>query len=305
MYIADRTKYAAMRVKAPQSLGLFSYDGNLIGGSMIGVGMAFTGACPGTVLVQSGVGGIESGSYALLGGIIGGMAFVLASPYIQRLRTSFRHTSTPPASPSASCHTVLLSTSGAGGETIHATFNLNPSTILLVWEAFCLTILYFASTYDPSQGHNQIAGLTTPVVGGLAIGAAQAAVILLTRHPVGCSKVYQNIGHYLQSTLVSGKIDTSVIQHLRAPATIFAAGIISAGAILAKVFPPLTNAILDDSIVPAKALIGGAAMAFGASLAGGCTSGHGISGLATFSFASFASVAAMFGSGILTALLIS
>lgn len=42
-------------------------------------------------------------------------------------------------------------------------------------------------------------------------------------------------------------------------------------------------------------------MVLGAPLAGGCTSGHGISGLATFPWASFVTVAAMFGGGILIA----
>ena len=46
------------------------------------------------------------------------------------------------------------------------------------------------------------------------------------------------------------------------------------------------------------AVVGGAVMTFGARLAGGCTSGHGISGLATMGVASFVSVGAMFAGGI-------
>jgi uncharacterized membrane protein YedE/YeeE len=51
------------------------------------------------------------------------------------------------------------------------------------------------------------------------------------------------------------------------------------------------------------AFIGGFIMLFGARIAGGCTSGHGISGMAQLSVGSTVAVAAMFAGGILTALL--
>jgi uncharacterized membrane protein YedE/YeeE len=45
---------------------------------------------------------------------------------------------------------------------------------------------------------------------------------------------------------------------------------------------------------------GGFLVGFGAAYAGGCTSGHGISGVADFQVASFIAVTAMFGVGMLT-----
>lgn len=295
-----------MKVRTPQSIGFFPYDGNVVGGAMIGVGMALTGACPGTVLVQSGISTIQSGSYALLGGIVGGLVYVTALPYLERLKQFLRPKEETSVSPPPSrSHTVLLSTSKQGSPTIHATLNISPLTVLCAWEAVCLLILQLAHAYDPSQGRPQLAGLTSPVLGGLAIGAAQAAVIVLTRRAVGCSKAYADIGHYLHSTIKADKINTSAIKYLLEPTMIFAIGVISAGAVLGGVYPPTLGTSLEDSVIPIKALVGGALMAFGASVAGGCTSGHGISGLVTFSLASFVSVAAMFGSGIATALMIS
>lgn len=90
----------------------------------------------------------------------------------------------------------------------------------------------------------------------------------------------------------------SAVQYLVRPSTVFAAGIISAGANLASSYHPVPGTALETSVVPVQALFGGAVMAFGASMAGGCTSGHGISGLVTFSLASLVSVGAMFGAGI-------
>ena len=46
---------------------------------------------------------------------------------------------------------------------------------------------------------------------------------------------------------------------------------------------------------------GGFVMLLGARIAGGCTSGHGISGMAQLALGSFVAVAAMFAGGILAA----
>jgi uncharacterized membrane protein YedE/YeeE len=51
------------------------------------------------------------------------------------------------------------------------------------------------------------------------------------------------------------------------------------------------------------AFAAGFIMLFGARIAGGCTSGHGISGMAQLSVGSTLAVAAMFAGGILTATL--
>lgn len=52
------------------------------------------------------------------------------------------------------------------------------------------------------------------------------------------------------------------------------------------------------------AFLGGFIMLLGARIAGGCTSGHGISGIAQLSIGSTIAVAAMFAGGILAALLL-
>jgi uncharacterized membrane protein YedE/YeeE len=52
------------------------------------------------------------------------------------------------------------------------------------------------------------------------------------------------------------------------------------------------------------ALVGGALMAFGARMAGGCTSGHGISGTLQLAVSSWVAVICFFIGGIFAALLI-
>jgi len=51
-------------------------------------------------------------------------------------------------------------------------------------------------------------------------------------------------------------------------------------------------------IHPLAGLIGGFFLIFGAQYAGGCTSGHGLSGMAFLNLFSFAAVTGMFASGI-------
>lgn len=54
----------------------------------------------------------------------------------------------------------------------------------------------------------------------------------------------------------------------------------------------------------AMAALGGFIMVFGARIADGCTSGHGVSGIAQLAIGSFVAVTAMFAAGILTATLL-
>lgn len=56
----------------------------------------------------------------------------------------------------------------------------------------------------------------------------------------------------------------------------------------------------DGYISTARAFAGGLISVFGAHIAGGCTSGHGISGLGFQSTYSLVAVACMFGSAIAT-----
>jgi uncharacterized membrane protein YedE/YeeE len=80
-------------------------------------------------------------------------------------------------------------------------------------------------------------------------------------------------------------------------AVIFALGTLGASVAIGTCFPTM---IADDvvRVSATRALIGGLIMVFGSLVAGGCISGHGISGLASLFFSSLLSAAAMFIAGI-------
>lgn len=268
-----------MKPRTPQSIGLFSYDANILGGCLIGVGMALTGACPGTVFVQAGA-GIPSGVFVLVGGILGGLTFVASQPSIAK----FRDTRTKD------------SQQAKGALTIPKTLGVSAWIVVAVWEVLCFALLNMLTALDATKPAQR---LVSPVVGGLLIGTAQAASIALTRHTIGTSGAFEDVGRWLQKLLsgdaAKGPVTASVM---------FDAGIMSASALLARFLLPSAAAQASVTLdKPLVAFFGGVAMAFGSRLAGGCTSGHGISGLATFSWASLVSVASMFAAGVLTAAL--
>jgi uncharacterized protein len=77
------------------------------------------------------------------------------------------------------------------------------------------------------------------------------------------------------------------------------------GELTGEWLPPMWEARFGESALlrSAAALLGGVLMAFGARLAGGCTSGHGISGTMQLSVGSWIAVVCFFAAGITTAML--
>ena len=163
------------------------------------------------------------------------------------------------------------------------------------------------------------AGSWSPYLVGLLIGILSWFSILISKKPLGTSTTYARASGRLgaiccgddvlnwkyykqykpilewQSMLVIGIVIGS-----------FISAILSGEFSLA--FIPLTDfdSFLNQSIMGRifSAFAGGIFLGFGARLAGGCTSGHGISGAFQLSIASWISLIAFFVGGALTAFLI-
>jgi uncharacterized membrane protein YedE/YeeE len=78
--------YVTRSAKA-QTLGLpwfNGYDGNIIGGLILGAGMAVGGVCPGVVWAQLGA-GLYSGKYAIAGGFLGALTVGFVHRYMLHL----------------------------------------------------------------------------------------------------------------------------------------------------------------------------------------------------------------------------
>lgn len=274
----ERLHVVQRQPRKGSSIGWFGlYDANVLGGLLIGMGMALTGACPGTVLVQLAT-GIKSGIPTALGGLIGGILYARFGSTLKRGLSTL----TPPLD--------------AKAHTIYTKFDVNPDHVLLAYEVICSAVVGVFTVFCLDRS----APLLHPIAGGALIGGAQATSLLLTGNAVGVSTAYEEAGRFFWYLLASEK------QGSRPPmkAMTFALGILIGSFALSQSIPIATMAQAAD-ISGIRALVGGCAMVFGARLAGGCTSGHGISGMSTFSISSIITVMAMFGGGILTARLLA
>jgi uncharacterized membrane protein YedE/YeeE len=244
------------------------YNGNLIGGILLGLGMTLTGACPGTVFPQVAT-GISSAKQVLVGAAIGGIVYSWLKPRIQATAIDKKQTAfTKPTAPQRA--------------------GIDAWTGLTLYEILCMTLVagavYIYPTDDPS--------LVNPVLGGILIGLSQFTSLLLTSSSLGISSAFEQFGDLLWWFLAPS--------HQPRPstkATAFALGTLSGSWVLIQ----LTNVPTPRemiAITTSRAILGGVSLIVGSRIAGGCTSGHGISGMSMLSVASFVTVGGMFAGGM-------
>ena len=159
----------------------------------------------------------------------------------------------------------------------------------------------------------------SPYIAGVVIGLLQIPAFLLIETALGTSSSYVTVGASIVG-LVDPSITTIdyVARHVAATgknwwqvALVAGIGIgafISmrmSGARRRNISPVWTRALGTPSRATryAVAFAAGFIMLFGARLADGCTSGHGLSGTAQLAVGSLIAVAAMFAGGIATGLL--
>lgn len=243
---------------------------------MVGFGMTLTGACPGTVLVQL-VTGTYPGVYSFIGGIAGGIAY---HP-IQRLLRRTTSCSKPEE------ENLLL----------YKKLGVSANASVLAYEAMCVAVIGLATALAPPSGKNPF---LPPVIGGLCIGAAQLVSLLLRGAPVGISTAYEDLGAKVCGLF--DKTKKSKFANLLTPsaAMAFTAGVMMGVATMVRMVPRFAAAevALNLGISPARAVVGGFIMVLGARLAGGCSSGHGISGMSMLATSSIVTVASMFAGGM-------
>lgn len=275
--VAERTGHVKLQPRSSSGLDLFSiYDANVLGGALLGTGMALSGSCPGTLFAQM-AGGVQTGFYALNGAVIGG---ILWTGYGSGAVASRRNAAG--VQPQA--------------VTVSKILGLSRSATLVLLEVAFVGIIAATTIYTPPFPGTKVSG----VVGGLLIGLSQLLSIITRRSMVGISGSYEELGNLFWSTIKSGdgKASPKSMQNV-----IFAlsAGLGALAAV--KAFPSFAAATPFE-VPPVLATIGGALMVIGARLAGGCTSGHGISGISLLSVSSIVTIASTFAAGSVVAKLV-
>jgi uncharacterized protein len=159
----------------------------------------------------------------------------------------------------------------------------------------------------------------SPYVAGVIIGLLQIPTFLLMDTALGASSSYVTVAAHIAALFDSGIADVKYLaSHMYGPKNWWQVAVVSGIAVGAfmsmrlsgarrQAISPVWARTMGTSSLAARApvaFLAGFIMLFGARIAGGCTSGHGISGMAQLSVGSTLAVAAMFAGGILTATLL-
>ena len=242
--------------------------------------MAVSGACPGTVLAQLGV-GVRSGRYALGGAVLAGIVW----SWIARRRVC------PVPAPAP----AVVDGKGEDGkgkgqkETVYEALGVSRAGLLVGLEAVLVLAVAAAVRYtDAAKGEAR--GIP-PYLAGLAIAAAQLVSIVLRGSLLGASTAFEELGGWVWGARKYANL-------------LFSAGLVGGAWLISQAVPALRPAA-EVAVSPARSVLGGFMIVFGSRMAGGCTSGHGISGLSLMSISSFLTAAATFGMGGLTGLLLN
>ncbi|UNI13438.1 hypothetical protein JDV02_000186 [Purpureocillium takamizusanense] len=290
--VAERLGYVKLQPRSSSPLGLFSrYDGNILGGALLGAGMAVSGSCPGTLYAQLAT-GVRTGFYVLAGAVTGGVLWTgYLAPLVKRRREN----------------AAIKPAPGVISESL----GLSRAATLVLFEAACVAVVVAtaAGAKSTNGGSAAFAGgdlIPAGAVGGLFIGLAQLVSLVTRRTMVGISGSFEDAGNYFwwlfRDAAAAEKRPRTYQNMLFAAAA--AAGAWAMARVLpdSAVFGAVAGPLLE--MPPLRAVLGGVLIAVGSRLAGGCTSGHGISGMSLLSTSSVVTIASTFGTGALVAPLI-
>ena len=155
-------------------------------------------------------------------------------------------------------------------------------------------------------------------VGGL-LGVLSWLTFYFSDQPIGASSFYATLAGMIGKVFAKKHTESLAYYKTNPPvadwelafviATVGGAFVaaFSGGEITGEWLPPMWEARFGEATVglrAAVAIFGGMLMAFGARLAGGCTSGHGISGTLQLSVGSWIAVICFFIGGIAVAMLL-
>jgi uncharacterized protein len=267
-------------------LGLASYHvkpfivgSTIIGGLVFGVGMAILGYCPGTLPISLGQGSLDA-LVGIVGGLVAGFIYTLMGPFI--------HEAWGPNLGSISLHDLFESNS--------ATFYL---VVLIIGGTFVGISFWLNNIEKKSDIRWFISGLGVAVVTILIFATS------ITDRVLGASTFYPYAANVLTGNTANDYF-FNVAEKSGNWEMKFLLGAFLSGLIISLIRKDFSLTLIHENWSRFKgnsaakriiwAFAGGFLLLFGARLAGGCTSGHVISGgmqlaISSFVFAAFVFVA--------------
>lgn len=154
-------------------------------------------------------------------------------------------------------------------------------------------------------------GMWSPYLVGALIGVLSMATFYFSDKPLGVSSAYARLAGMVSRLFSKGHTDALKLYQDKTPKVEWEIMLVL-GIVLGALLAAISGGELTGTWVPTLwadrfgdgvslrltvAFFGGAVMAFGARLAGGCTSGHGISGTLQLSVGSWIALACFFIGG--------
>jgi uncharacterized membrane protein YedE/YeeE len=268
--------WATMHVKP------FMVGGIILGGLIFGAGMAILGYCPGTLAVSLGEGSLDALT-GIIGGLVGGLVYTLALPSIQGL---------------------LGPDLGPGS--LHLTLGHHP--FLFYFLSYIAAIVFMGialwlNKYEKSTDRKWL-------YAGLGLAALNGIIFLKagTNRIIGASTFYP-----WAADLLTGTTTNDYFTKIKVPGHwefLFLAGAFAAGLVLSLVRKDFKIRLIHDNWEKYKgsstagriiwSFIGGFILIFGARMAGGCTSGHILSGGMQLAYSSLVFAVFVFAGLLLT-----
>jgi len=272
----------AILLNIEMGLGFASYHvkpfilgGIVFGGLIFGTGMAILGYCPGTLAISMGEGSLDA-LIGIIGGLVGGLVYTLILPSIQGILG--------PDYGAISLQSVI------------GTNSLFYILIFIIGGIF-IGISFWLHKMDRNEEKNN-----SWLYSGIALAILNVIVFssFVTSRPIGASTAFPYLADLM--TGVTGNDYFSKIQKPGSWEVIFLTGAFMAGLIISLIRKDFKFVLTHKNWVRFKgesamkrlvwAFIGGFILIIGARMAGGCTSGHIISGgmqlaLSSLTFAVF------------------
>jgi len=256
------------------ALGMASYHvkpfilgGLLIGGLLFGAGMALLGYCPGTLAISFGEGSVDA-LFGIIGGLFGGLFYTIVLPYIKPVLG--------PDFGAISLNSLL------GTNTIFFVVTIITGVVFSI-AAFVL------HKKDKNQSKKWIpAGIALAILNLIVFSSA------VTNRPIGASTTFPYV-----ADLLTGFTNNDYYKAIQTPGNwelIFLTGAFIAGVVISLIRKDFKLILIHDNWRKYKgdsktkriiwSFAGGFILLFGARMAGGCTSGHILSGGMQFAFSS-------------------
>jgi uncharacterized protein len=237
----------------------FLLGGIVIGGLIFGTGMAILGYCPGTLAISLGEGSLDALT-GIIGGLFGGLVYTLLLPAI--------HALLGPDFGSITLNSLV------GNRVLFFLLVFIFGTALI---ALSFRLHKLEKTKDLNWFYSGI---------GLALLNVVVFLSATTNRPIGASTSYPYV-----SDLLSGLTDNDYYSKIQTPGhweLIFLAGAFLSGFVLSLIRKDFKLILIHDNWKKYRgtsvggritwSFAGGFILIFGARMAGGCTSGHILSG---------------------------